>query len=104
MDQFQRIVSSEYLLNVNEVPPMSDYHSKLKNTDISHSDYQRILKFWRVFSVNNLAEYLCIYNLLDVLLLLQVFMDYVNSFHDQFDLNADKYLGIAGTILRTYSS
>jgi len=53
-------------LNDDSLPAKSQFYSKLKDTHISHQDYEHCRQIWRDKNMSTLRDYLSFYNISDV--------------------------------------
>ena len=73
----------EYIDSFNKfkerkLPAIDCFFSSLKDCGISEEDYQRACDVWKVFDFKNLGEYDDLYLKTDVLLLCDVFEEFIN--------------------------
>lgn len=59
--------------NETQLPPAKDFYDSLGNTDVNPKDYEHAQKVWTELGVQDLREYTDLYNISDVLLLLDCF-------------------------------
>ena len=72
MDSFKRF-------DEDKLPDKSKFFGSLKNKCINKEEYDRAIKIWNTFKINNLGEYHYLYLRTDVLLLADVFEKFVKN-------------------------
>ena len=78
-------------LNETKLPPKSLFFSKLNNEHISDKDYEHAQNIWNKFKIMNLGEYHDLYLKTDVLLLANVFENFIKMCLDYYKLDAVHY-------------
>ena len=80
-------ITSFETLTETQLPPKSEFHSKLNDEDISDSDYQHALNVWSTFNFKTIRDYHDLYLKSDVLLLADVFENFRTTClkHDNLD-------------------
>ena len=73
-------IDSATRLNENKLPPQSAFYSKLTDSDISDEDYKHAQTVWKEFECKTLRDYLELYNESDVLILADVFENFIEIF------------------------
>ena len=63
-------------LTKTQLPPKSEFYSKLNDEDISDSDYQHALNVWSTFNCKTIRDYHDLYLKSDLLLLADVFENF----------------------------
>ena len=69
-------VSSIERLSETQLPPKSEFYSKLNDEDITEADYQHALKVWNTSNCKSIRDYHDLYLKSDVLLLADVFENF----------------------------
>ena len=69
-------VSSIETLTETQLPPKSEFYSKLNDEDITDADYQHALNVWNTFKCKTIRDYHDVYLKSDVLLLADVFENF----------------------------
>ncbi len=69
------------LTNCKKIPARSAFYSQLHETSLNHDDYTLACYAWETFNCMSLLEYSCVYNLIDVLLLAEVFEQYKRTMY-----------------------
>ncbi|MBN1968088.1 MAG: hypothetical protein JW870_01855, partial [Candidatus Delongbacteria bacterium] len=77
-----------------DIPSKEEFLSDLTETEISDADYEHVVKVWTEFHIQNLGEYLDLYNLLDTCLLSDVFLNFRHLFLEKFKLDPCKYVSL----------
>ena len=87
-------VSSIERFSETQLPPKSEFYSKLNDEDISEEDYQHALKVWNTFNCQNIRDYHDLYLKSDVLLLADVFENFRKTClkHYKLDLHITIHL------------
>ena len=89
MDSFKKF-SEDKLLNKSKV------FSSLKDECISEKDYQRANNIWNAFKMNSIGEYHDFYLKTDVLLLADVFEEFIKTCLDYYGLDPCHYFSSPG--------
>ena len=71
-------IDDESKFNEVQLPSKEDFFNTLKNKYISDDDYQHAHNVWNKFNIKNLGEYNKFYCKSDVLLLADVFINFIN--------------------------
>ena len=74
-----------------ELPPKSAFHSDLTLEGISDDDYTECQKIWRQFEMTEFANYHVLYNVIDVLILADVFMFFRKNVYRFYGLEPIKF-------------
>lgn len=69
-------VSSIDKFSETQLPPKSEFYSKLNDEDICDSDYQHAIKVWNKFNCKTICDYHNLYLKSEVLLLADVFENF----------------------------
>ena len=84
-------VSSIETLSETQLPPKSEFYSKLNDEDISDSDYQHALNAWDPFNCKTIRDYHDLYLKSDVLLLADVFENFRKTCLHHYNLDPAHY-------------
>ena len=84
-------VSSIERFSETQLPPKSEFYSKLNDEDISEEDYQHALKVWNTFNCQNIRDYHDLYLKSDVLLLADVFENFRKTCLKHYKLDPAHY-------------
>ncbi|CAH3124890.1 unnamed protein product [Porites lobata] len=84
-------VSSIEKLSETQLPPKSEFYSKLNDENISDSDYQHALNIWSTFNCKSICDYHDLYLKSDVLLLADVFKSFRKTCLHHFNLDPAHY-------------
>lgn len=83
-----------YISN-NELPPPEVFYNKLKNSEVDSKEYANACKVYKVFKCGSLADYLKLYNLLDVALLSDIWTNHRNTCRKIFGVDCTNYVSIS---------
>ena len=83
-------------LEETQLPPKSEFYSKLSKSDISDGDYEHAQKIWEEFGMSTMKDYHDLYLELDVLLLADVFENFRNICLENYKLDPAWYLTAPG--------
>ncbi len=89
MDQLSRFKETS-------LPSISEFYSKLYNTNISQEDYNHAQKVWDTFAIKNMREYHNLYLKTDVLLLADVFENFRDVCRTNYGLDPAWYYTAPG--------
>ncbi|PKK65417.1 hypothetical protein RhiirC2_715563 [Rhizophagus irregularis] len=78
------------------LPPKKDFYSLLSQQNISKEDYEHAQKVWKIFEMKNFGEYHDLYLETDVLLLADVFMNYIIMCLKNDGLDLSHYVSAPG--------
>ena len=84
-------VSSIESLTETQLPPKSEFYSKLNDEDISDSDYPHALNVWNTFNCKTIRDYHDLYLKSDVLLLADVFENFRKTCLRHYNLDPAHY-------------
>ncbi|KAK3083783.1 hypothetical protein FSP39_003181 [Pinctada imbricata] len=70
-----------------KLPPITAFHNKLSESDISTSDYSHAINVWETFNMSTMGDYHDLYLKTDVLLLADVFENFRNICLDSYHLD-----------------
>ena len=82
--------------NEDKLPDKSKFFSSLKDCGINEKDYEKAANFWKVFKIKNLGEYHDLYLKTDVLLLVDVFEEIVETCLNYYQLDPCHYFSSPG--------
>ena len=85
MDAFERFAEVE-------MPPIENFHSSLKNEDITAADYAHAKNVWNKFNCANIGDYHDLYLETDVLLLADVWESFSKTCFEQYKLDPAHYV------------
>ena len=80
----------------NKLPPKEAFYSRLTGEGISDEDYEHAKKVWKVFGMKTLQDYHDLYNVIDVLLLADVFENFRNVCMENYKLDPAHYFTAPG--------
>ena len=80
----------------NKLPPKEAFYSRLTGEGISNEYYKHAKKVWEVFDMKTLQDYHHLYNVIDVLLLADVFENFRNICLDNYKLDPAHYFTAPG--------
>ena len=83
-------------LKETELPPKEAFYSKLNDEGISDKDYTHAQRVWKAFGMKTLEDYHNLYNKLDVLLLADVFENFMVICIKNYDLDPAHYYTAPG--------
>ena len=83
-------------LFVNQLPPKSEFYSKLNDSNISDEDYQQAHKVWQSFKCKSFLDYHNLYLKSDVLLLADVWESFRNTCYKYYELDCVYYYTAPG--------
>ena len=89
MDSFDRFVEEE-------LPPKEKFYSSLSDESCSDHDYQHAQEVWATFNSKSLKEYHDVYLCSDVLLLADVFENFLKTAMATYGLDHAHYLSLPG--------
>ena len=72
-------VSSLEKLSETQLPPKEEFYSRLNDEEITDDDYQHAINVWNTFKCKTIRDYHNLYLKSDVLLLADVFENFINS-------------------------
>ena len=75
-----------------KLPPKEKFASTLSGTEISNKDYEHAQKVWKTFGCQTLADYTELYCKSDVLLLADVFENFIDVCFEKFQLDPAHYI------------
>ena len=80
----------------NKLPPKEAFYSRLTGEGISDEDYEHAKKVWKVFGMKTLQDYHDLYNVIDVLLLADVYENFRNVCMKNYNLDPAHYFTAPG--------
>ena len=84
-------VSSIDIFSETQLPPKSEFYSKLSDEDITDADYQHALNVWNTFNFKTMCDYRDLYLKSDVLLLADVFENFRKTCLRHYNLDPAHY-------------
>ena len=87
---------SDEKLKHDRLPPIEDFHSMLYETDITRDDYNFALEVWKEFNCQTFKDYVEIYNLIDTLLLADIFENFREICFDNYGIDPACYFTSPG--------
>ena len=82
---------SEEKLKCDKLPPIEDFHSTLYETNITREEYNFALEVWKEFGCKTFKDYVEIYNLIDTLLLADIFENFREICFDNYGIDPACY-------------
>ena len=79
---------------IKTFPPIESFFNNLSNTACTEKEHNFVLHVYTSFRCKNLYEYTILYNHTDTLLLAEIFMVYRKVILDNFQMDANHFLGI----------
>lgn len=79
-------------MNQTELPTMKQFYSKLTNTEISIESYITAKKVWKLFNCQTFKDYHNIYLTSDVLLLSDVWSNFVDTCYSYYNIDPNYYI------------
>ena len=89
-------VSSIDKFSETQLPPKSEFYSKLNDEDICDSDYQHAIKVWNKFNCKTICDYHNLYLKSEVLLLADVFENFRKTGLKHYSLDTTHYFKSPG--------
>ena len=83
-------------LKHTKLPPIEDFHSMLYETNITRDEYNFALKVWKEFNCQTFKDYVEIYNLIDTLLLADIFENFREICFDNYGIDPACYFTSPG--------
>ena len=83
-------------LKETQLPPRKAFNSRLNDASISNEDYKHAHQVWKVFNMKNIKEYHKLYNIVDVLLLANVFENFRSLCIKNYNLDPAHYYTAPG--------
>ena len=78
-------------LKETKLPPKEEFYSKLNDEGIGDENYEHAQKVWKTFEMKNLEDYHNLYNRVDVLLLTDVFENFMDICINNYNLDPAHY-------------
>lgn len=79
-----------------ELPPISEFYSKLKEESISQSEYEHAQRVWDSFNIQTMGEYSDLYMKIDILLLSDIFESFRDLTIKNYGLDAASFFSAPG--------
>jgi hypothetical protein len=79
-------------MNLTKLPTMKQFYSKLNNTEISIQSYITAKKVWKLFNCQTFKDYHNLHLISDVLLLSDVWSNFVNTCYNTYNIDCNYYL------------
>ena len=83
-------------LKHNKLPPIEDFYSMLNEEGISQEEYNFALEVWKTFNCQTFKDYLELYNLIDTLLLADIFENFREICFDNYGIDPACYFTSPG--------
>ena len=83
-------------LKHNRLPPIEDFYSMLNEEGVSQEEYDFALEVWTVFGCQTFKDYLELYNLIDTLLLADIFENFREICFDNYGIDPACYFTSPG--------
>ena len=83
-------------LDETSLPPKDPFYSQLMGEGITDEDYQHAQTVWKEFNIETMKDYHNFYNLSDVLLLADIFENFINICMNHYRLKPAWYFGAPG--------
>ena len=83
-------------LKCDKLPPMEDFYSKLYETNITREEYNFALEVWKEFGCKTFKDYVEIYNLIDTLLLADIFENFREICFENYGIDPACYFTSPG--------
>ena len=77
------------------LPNKENFHSCLNMEDITDIDYKHAKRVFREFKINNLGDYHDLYMNCDILLLADIFENFINKFLETYELDVAYFLSLS---------
>ncbi|HYS61174.1 MAG TPA: hypothetical protein VEM27_11320, partial [Gemmatimonadales bacterium] len=105
MAQQKSFFCYEYLdkiekLKERALPPYSAFYSSLDKKNITEEEYNFAQKAWSVFKCSTLADYVTVYCKIDVLLLVDVFIEFRKKCMETYQLDVCQFFSLPGYTLQ----
>ena len=83
-------------IDETSLPPKEAFYSKLTGDGITDEDYQRAHTVWKEFNIESMKDYHKLYNLSDVLLLVDIFENFRNICMNHYEMDPAWYFSAPG--------
>ena len=83
-------------MNHTQLPPMKSFYSKLNNSNITKEDHITARKVWKLFKCKTFKDYHNLYLTSDVLLLSDVWQNFVETCYKTYSIDCNYYLTAPG--------
>ena len=87
---------SDEKLKHTKLPPIEDFHSTLYEQNITRDEYNFALEVWKEFNCQTFKDYVEIYNLIDTLLLADIFENFREICYDNYGIDPACYFTSPG--------
>ena len=84
------------LTKETELPPLTAFHNKLRDENITEEEYEHALRVWKVFGCKTMRDYHNIYLLTDVMILTDVFETFRCMARETYKLEPLHYYTLPG--------
>ena len=91
---YELLTSLKKFQNMTTFPPIEDFYSRLYERNVSKDDYLHGKAVYKAFKCNNMADYLRLYNILDVYLLLEGLTAFRNVGWKEFGLDSAHFISL----------
>ena len=92
----KKIDSIKYLYEQKRLPPKSDFFSSLSQTDIDQETYHRLEEIFKEFNCKNMGDFIRIYCILDVILLVEIWTNFIDFSQENYNLNPEFFIHFLG--------
>jgi len=101
MAQQKAFFCYEYLdclekLEERQLPPHESFYSSLNNSNITVEEYRFAQKAWHAFECSTLSDYVTVYCMIDVLLLVDVFIEFRKKCMETYQLDVCQFFSLPG--------
>ena len=87
---------SDEKLQEKGLPPIKNFHSMLNESDITREDYNFAQEVWKEFNCQTFKDYVELYNLIDTLLLADIFENFREICFDNYGIDPVYYYTAPG--------
>ena len=111
MEQYTNLLSSKGVypytwvdsidkLAHTSLPPINSFYNDLAEKPISTSAYNHALRVWDTFEMQTFKEYHLWYQLTDVLILADIFIEFRKQMKEDYNLDASRFFTMSGLALK----